>query len=74
MVEPGERLDEDVGALVAELVPAGREEVERVVQVEVEVTVEVAAHEVVDLVLGLRVQVLRGEGERQVRRKKSVAG
>ena len=58
MVEPGEGLDEDVGALVAELVAAGGEHVERLVQLEVEVAVEVAAHELVDLLLARRVQVL----------------
>ena len=58
MVESGEGLDEDVGALVAELVAAGGEHVERLVQLEVEVAVEVAAHELVYLLLARRVQVL----------------
>ena len=58
MVEPGEGLDEDVCALVAELVAAGGEHVERLVQLEVEVAVEVAAHELVDLLFARRVQVL----------------
>ena len=59
MVEPGEGLDEDVCALVAEFVAAGGEHVERLVQLEVEVAVEVAAHELVDLLLARRVQVLQ---------------
>ena len=59
MVEAGEGLDEDVGTLVAELVAAGGEHVERLVQLEVEVAVKVAAHELVDLLLARRVQVLQ---------------
>ena len=58
VVESRERLDEHVGALVGELVASGGEQVERLVQVEVVVAVEVAAHEVVDLLLGESVQVL----------------
>jgi len=54
----GERLDEHVEALVAVLVPAGGEHVERVVEVKVEVTVEVTSHELVDLLLGHGVHVL----------------
>lgn len=58
VVQAREGLDEHVAALVPVLVPAGREEVQRVIRVEVVVAVEVAAHEVVDLLLGLLVQVL----------------
>ena len=58
MVESGEGLDEDVRALVAELVASGGEHVERLVQLEVEVTVEVAAHELINLLLARSVQVL----------------
>ena len=58
VVQPRERLDEHVDPLVPVLVPAGGEEVERVLGLEVDVAVEVAAHEVVDLLLLLLVQVL----------------
>ena len=51
MVEPCETLDEDVRALVAELVSAGREEIECLVKVEVKVAEEMAADELVDFLL-----------------------
>lgn len=40
IVEPGQGLQEDVGPLVGELVAAGDEEVQRLVQVEVQVPKE----------------------------------
>lgn len=55
MIETRHGLDEHVDALVGELVSAGREEVQRLVEVEVVVAVEVAANEVVDLLFGERV-------------------
>ena len=58
VVEPGQRLDEHVGALVAELVAAGNEEVKSFVQVKIVVAVEVAPGEVVDFLLGHGVQIL----------------
>lgn len=58
VVQPGERLNEDVRALVAELVSAGDEEVQGFVQVEVEMPVEVTAHELVQLLLRHGVEVL----------------
>ena len=58
VVQAGERLDKHVDALVAVFVAAGGEEVEGVVEIEVVVAVEVAAREIVDLFLGLGVQVL----------------
>jgi hypothetical protein len=36
VVEPGQRLDEDVDALVAEFVPSGREKVQRLVLEKIE--------------------------------------
>lgn len=48
VVKSGEGLDKDIRALVAELVPSGDEEVQRLVQVEVKVAVEVSAYEFVD--------------------------
>lgn len=58
VIEAGQRFDEHVGALVAELVAAGDEQVQRFVQIEIEVAVEVAAHKLVDLLLGHGVQIL----------------
>jgi len=58
VVETSQTLDEHVNTLVAELVPTSGEEIESVVQVEVVVSVEVTANKVIDLLLGLRVQVL----------------
>lgn len=58
VVEPGERLDEHVGALVAELVTSGNEEIKSFVQVKIIVAVEVAPGEVVDFLFGHGVQVL----------------
>ena len=55
MIESRHGLDKHVDALVGELVSAGREEVQRLVEVEVVVAVEVAANEVVDLLFGERV-------------------
>lgn len=40
IVEPGQGLQEDVGTLIGELVAAGNEEVQGLVQVEVQVTVK----------------------------------
>ena len=53
-----QRLDEHVDTLVPELVSASREQVDGVLEVKVVVSVEVSADEVVDLFLGLDVQVL----------------
>lgn len=59
MVEPREGLDEYVGPLVPVLVAAGDEEVEGFVEIEVVVAVEVTADELVDLLLGDRVKILK---------------
>ena len=62
MVESGERLYEEIRAFVGELVSAGDEEVKRLVQFEVEMAVEVTSNEIVDFLLGDRVEILtRGE-------------
>ena len=58
VVEASEAFDEDVGSFVSELVASGNEEVERFVNVEVEVAVEVAPDKLVDLLFVDGVQVL----------------
>jgi len=62
VVQPCERLDEHVDALVAIFVAASGEEVQGVGRIEVIMTVEVAADEVVYLLLGLLVKVLEFMG------------
>lgn len=59
MIKARQRLDKQIGALVVELVAAGDEEVERLVQVKVVVAVEVAADEAVNLLLGGGMQILK---------------
>lgn len=59
MVESGERLYEEIRAFVGELVSAGDEEVKRLVQFEVEMAVEVTSNEIVDFLLGDRVEILK---------------
>ena len=51
-------LDEHVHTLVPELVSSSSEEVHGILKVEVVMTIKVASNEVVDLLLGLNVQVL----------------
>lgn len=58
VVETGQRLDKHVDTLVSELVTAGSEEVEGVINVEIVVTVEVSSYKVMDLFLGLLMEVL----------------
>ena len=58
VVKTSERLDEHVDTLVAVLVPTCGEEVERVFQIEIVVSVEVALDELVDLGFGDGVKVL----------------
>lgn len=59
------RLDEHIHTLVPVLVSSGSEQVDGVLEVKVIMTVEVTPDEIVDLLLGLDVQVLefvhRGE-------------
>ena len=57
LVEPGQGLDEDVGALVAELVAPGREQVNRLVKIKVQVTIEMPVHELLNL--GFAIRMLR---------------
>lgn len=57
-VQSRQRLDEHVGPLVGELVATRGEQVERLLEIEVEVTMEVTEDELVDAVLGSRVAVL----------------
>ena len=49
VVQPGQGLDEDVPPLVAELVAPGSEEEQSLVQVEVDVTVEMAVDKIENL-------------------------
>ena len=58
VVEAGQRFDEHIHTLIPELISASREEVKRVFRVEIVMSVEVAAHKIVYLLLGLLVQVL----------------
>jgi hypothetical protein len=58
VVQTSERLDEDISALVAKLVAAGDEKVQRLVQIEVEMPEKVTANKLVDLFFRHRVQVL----------------
>ena len=58
MVEAGQRFDEHVHTLIPELISTSREEVKRVFRVEIVMSVEVAAHKIVYLLLGLLMQVL----------------
>ena len=58
IIKTRESFDEHVKPLVSILVTAGRKYVERVVEVKVDVPVKVAANELVDLLLGGRVEVL----------------
>lgn len=74
MIEPSERFDKQIGALVVELIAAGDEEVERLVEVKVVVAVEVSAHEAVNLLLGSGVQVLKLMESAKLLHIKSVGG
>ena len=58
VVQPCQRLDEDVRALVGELVPSRCEQVQGTIKVEVKVAVEVPSNKLVDLLLAGGVQVL----------------
>merc|ERR1719234_2969719 len=58
VVQPCQRLNEDVRSLVCELVPAGGEEIEGAIKVEVEMSVEMSSYKLIDLFLARRVQVL----------------
>ena len=49
VVQSGEGLDEDISSLVTELVPPGSEEEQSLVQIEVDVTVEMAVDEIENL-------------------------
>ncbi|KAH6611194.1 hypothetical protein Trco_001214 [Trichoderma cornu-damae] len=66
VVESRERLDEHVDPLVPEFIPPSGEEVQRVFRFKVVVAVKVAPHEVVDLLLGLLVQVLEFMNRREL--------
>ena len=48
LVEPGQCFNEEIGALVAKLVAARREQVDGLVEVKVEMAVEVTMHELFD--------------------------
>lgn len=58
VIEPCEGFNKDISSLVTELVPARNEEVQRFVEVEVKVSVEVTSCELVNLILGHGVKVL----------------
>ncbi|KAI6772502.1 hypothetical protein HG530_003460 [Fusarium avenaceum] len=58
VVESCQRLDEHVNTLIPELITTGSEEVQCVVDVEIEVTVEMTSNKIVNLLLCLLVQVL----------------
>ena len=58
VVQPCQRLDEDIRALVGELVPSRCEQVQGTIKVEVKVAVEVPSNKLVDLLLAGGVQVL----------------
>ncbi|KAL8419057.1 hypothetical protein RB594_002311 [Gaeumannomyces avenae] len=58
VVQAGQSLDKHVASFVPELVPTSREKIQRVLWLKIVMPVEVAADKVVDLLLGLRVQVL----------------
>ena len=58
MVEAGERLDKHIHTLISELVATRSKEVEGVFWLEIVMTIEVTADKVVDLLLGLLVEVL----------------
>lgn len=58
VVQPSERLDEHIHTLIAVLITPGSEEVECVFQIEIVVAIEMSSDEVVDLLLGLGVEVL----------------
>ncbi len=66
MVQSRQRFDKHVYTLIAILVATGGEEVECVLRVEVVVAVEMPAHKVVDLDLGLLVQILELVGGREL--------
>ena len=56
-----QRLNKEIGALVGEFVSSGDEEVKCLVEIEVVMSVKMPADEVVDLILGHGVKILRGE-------------
>lgn len=58
VVQARKRLDEHVATLIPVLITTSSEEVQRVIRIEIIVTIEVTAHEIVNLLLGLLVQVL----------------
>lgn len=58
MVETCQRLDEHICTLISVFVTTGSEEVQGVVGIEVVVSIEMPTHEIMDLLLGLLVQIL----------------
>lgn len=58
MIQSRQRLDEHVGAFVAELISAGNEEVQSLFEIEVEMTIEVTTNELVNLLFCHCVEIL----------------
>lgn len=58
MVQPSQGFDEHITALIPVLVSTGDEEVQRVVQIPIIVAIEMPSHKVINLLLGLCVQIL----------------
>jgi hypothetical protein len=66
VVQTCQRFDEHVHTLIPVLVPSRSEEVQRVLRIEVVVAVEMSSYEVIDLDLGLLMQVLELMGRREL--------
>ncbi|KAF1764284.1 hypothetical protein GCK72_004231 [Caenorhabditis remanei] len=58
VIQTCQRFDEHVTAFIREFVTAGGEKVEGFVQIEIQMTVEMTANELIDLLLVLSVQIL----------------
>ena len=58
MVQTCQSFNEHIDAFIPELVTTGREEVERIVSIEVVVTVEMSSNEIADLILSLLMEIL----------------
>lgn len=59
VIQTGQRFDEHVGAFVTEFISSGDEEIQCLIEIKIEVTVEMSAREFVNLLLGDGMQILK---------------
>lgn len=66
VIQSSQGLNEHVHTLIPEFVPAGSEEVECIVRLEIIVPVEMTAHKIVNLLFGLLVKILEFVNRRKL--------